>query len=342
MVLNRTSPGRAGGRIPELDALRGVAALAVVLYHLVGGHLDVEGRSPLAALLVRLGAYGVQLFFIISGFVILMTVENKARPRDFVVARCARLYPTYWAAVLLASALSATGAVPNHPVTLSQVIVNLTMLQHFFKVEDVDGAYWTLARELAFYVFMFLVMVLGLVRRIEVVCAVWLGVCFAHALAGRAGLVGFHARVETVMMVRTFHLLVAGMMFHRLRSAGHAWSRHLLIGLAPIYELLRGTGESLVVVVVLLAVFHALVHDRLRSIAVAPLVFLGSVSYALYAVHESAGTAAVLALHRLGLGARAAEAIAILACIGLAWAITAGLARAGRRRGPRDGRRNAP
>ena len=77
-------------RIIGLDALRGLAAGAVLLHH-HAQYYDVlyGGRTPLE---INLGAghYGVELFFIISGFVILMTIERKRTVRSFAVSRFTR------------------------------------------------------------------------------------------------------------------------------------------------------------------------------------------------------------------------------------------------------------
>jgi peptidoglycan/LPS O-acetylase OafA/YrhL len=309
-------------RIPELDALRGVAAMGVVLYHLIGGYGNVHGHDFRSPAFIELGAYGVHLFFIISGFVILMTIERKATPRDFVIARIGRLYPTYWVAVLLTSAVLATGVFPNNTVTAGQVVANLTMFQRFMKVADVDGAYWTLAYELAFYVLMLLIVVARLTKRIEIVSVVWMSVAAIYTFGHRTGTVALHARVQTVLMVGYCHLFVAGMMFYRLRTAGQAWHRHAIIAIVAFTELVQGTWESFAMVVGLLVIFYAVTAGKLKFIAVAPLLFLGSVSYALYAVHETAGSAMLLALRRVGLGSLPALIIVIPTFIILAWAIT--------------------
>jgi len=93
--------GKRPGRVGGLDVLRGCAAAAVMLHH-HGQYYDVlyPGRTPLS---VDLGAghFGVELFFIISGFVILMTIERKKTILDFGLSRAARLMPAFLVALLL-------------------------------------------------------------------------------------------------------------------------------------------------------------------------------------------------------------------------------------------------
>ena len=89
-------------RIPELDLLRFIAAVGVVLFHATNWpeHPNLLTRSR------TYGSFGVPLFFMISGFVILMTAQNRSGI-EFVNSRIARLYPSFWIAVLL-SALALT------------------------------------------------------------------------------------------------------------------------------------------------------------------------------------------------------------------------------------------
>ena len=101
--------------------------------------------------LLRYGYFGVQLFFLISGFVILLTARKVVTPRDFVVARFSRLYPTYWACLTVTAIvgwLSAHAVLQRTPFELA---VNYSMLQRLVRVEDVDAAYWSLSVELIFY-----------------------------------------------------------------------------------------------------------------------------------------------------------------------------------------------
>jgi hypothetical protein len=87
-------------RIEGIDALRGLAALSVVLYHYTAWYDSDYGphhTAPGLGLAFVYGQFGVELFFIISGFVIYMTLENTNHIYDFAVSRIARLYPAFLA-----------------------------------------------------------------------------------------------------------------------------------------------------------------------------------------------------------------------------------------------------
>jgi peptidoglycan/LPS O-acetylase OafA/YrhL len=72
-------------RFAELDALRGIAALMVVLYHYTTKYQELYGHTGATLIDLRAGRNGVQLFFAISGFVIFMTLERTKKPLDFIV-----------------------------------------------------------------------------------------------------------------------------------------------------------------------------------------------------------------------------------------------------------------
>ncbi|WP_433059315.1 acyltransferase family protein [Dactylosporangium sp. CS-033363] len=180
-------PVRREGRLAALDGMRLIAALLVVVYHYVGtpqSQLWERGNRAVFGRLFDFANYGylgVQLFFLISGFVICMSCWDR-NLKDFVVSRVTRLYPMYWVAVVISflvvhfnrdTALS-TGVI-KAPTTLSDVLVNLTMAQDALSVRSVDGVYWTLWAELRFYLLFAIVVGLGLTyRRVVAFCALWL------------------------------------------------------------------------------------------------------------------------------------------------------------------------
>lgn len=163
-------------RLLILDLCRLLAALMVVCWHLVAN----GGGPPPAALpagLVTISLYGwlgVPLFFLISGFVIAMSSWGRS-VGEFAVSRVVRLYPAYWFAIGLTTLVMALwpGERPHRSAT--DTLVNLTMLQKFLGIGDVDRSYWTLAVELQFYVLFAIVVATGVTyRRTVIFCAIWL------------------------------------------------------------------------------------------------------------------------------------------------------------------------
>ena len=124
-------------RLRHLDAVRGVAAIAVVAQHSLE-HVGIGAEHNL-----NLGRFGVVLFFLLSGFVIPFSFSGDQPLKRFFVTRFFRLYPAYWVSLIAAAAVAAIS-----PVIL---IVNVTMLQRAFAVPDAVPTYWSLFYELIFY-----------------------------------------------------------------------------------------------------------------------------------------------------------------------------------------------
>ena len=170
-------PGSADLRIAELDILRFFATLSILFHHYLAWYsVDFPQGSVLIDGLFRLAKYAfvcLPLFFLISGFVIVVSAMNRSA-RRFAIGRIVRLYPVYWLCVTLTAVyalLSGVGEIAT--VDLKTYLVNLTMLQSFLGIGHVDVVYWTLAVELQFYLLILVLMWCGVLQRVRVWLAIW-------------------------------------------------------------------------------------------------------------------------------------------------------------------------
>lgn len=92
---------RARGRLTELDALRGVGALCVLIFHYSTRFHELFPQASHVPFSFPGGNYRVLLFFTISGFAIFFTLDRIRTVADFIVNRFARLYPAYLVAMLM-------------------------------------------------------------------------------------------------------------------------------------------------------------------------------------------------------------------------------------------------
>lgn len=137
-----------------IQALRGVAALSVAFGHILINRPFAGISPPVAAKLQLILQSGVDLFFVISGFIIAMSATDLAQrmgrhaASEFAIRRFARIYPLYWVVLLLAVATSYW--VPPGPPWFSDKLgiehFALATTQNFF----VPVA-WTLCFEVCFY-----------------------------------------------------------------------------------------------------------------------------------------------------------------------------------------------
>lgn len=138
--------------------LRGIASLMVFFAHLLGGTAEhvyasnaayVDGITPFW----NFGTFGVCLFFVISGFVILPSAMRYS-PTEFAARRFMRLYPLFFAFSVLFILLNATTNLYPETNNLTSVLAGLTFLNLFARTEQLTPNAWSLTFEVWFYVFM--------------------------------------------------------------------------------------------------------------------------------------------------------------------------------------------
>ncbi len=160
------SPRRA--RLAWLDALRGIAALAVVADHMIYGIAIFRPlRTPLSHT-TALGQAGVFLFFLISGYIVPASLERRGDVRAFWISRVFRLYPVYLAATAALLLLAWLGwgsldGAARHPV--GAVLGHLLMLSGVLDSANAPFTVWTLSYEMVFYLLVTALFLAGAQRR---------------------------------------------------------------------------------------------------------------------------------------------------------------------------------
>jgi peptidoglycan/LPS O-acetylase OafA/YrhL len=306
-------------RVGELDVLRGLAAGAVVLYHYTVRYGALYGYPVPPLVHVPTGFYGVEVFFCISGFVIFMTLDRTRRPMDFIVSRVSRLWPAYIAAIAITFVVVHAFGLAGRETSVAQALVNLTMLHELLHVPDVDAVYWSLQVELIFYCWMFLAYLTGTLRHIRAILCVallpplvyliWRRI-FGHDPSYLAG---------TLLLVAYIPYFSIGIAAYNLWAGKGAPYKDLLLMLAAIAVVtLCGRVEDGVVALLAAALFCLIAARRLRGLAIAPLVFLGTVSYPLYLLHQNIGYVVIRESLRRGMSTNFAILTAIAVSLGLA------------------------
>lgn len=147
------------GRLLFIDGLRGAAALAVVFYHL--------GARTSAGWVTQYGYLGVAIFFVLSGFVISMSIGSRPISMSFAgrfaARRALRLDPPYWvslaAAVMLAAVATRLGMGREMP-SAGSVLTHMFYMQDLLEISPISPIYWTLCFEVQFYLFLLLLLAL--------------------------------------------------------------------------------------------------------------------------------------------------------------------------------------
>ena len=331
-----TTPEAADrSRIANLDILRFIAAMLVVGYHylFLGGHngqfmaidlgLDETG--------IRFAYYGVHLFFMISGFVILWTVQDND-PVNFSISRIARLWPAMAICSAITALVTVWYAQPPFEATLAQWLANLTFLAPSFGQPFMDGVYWTIVLELIFYFWIAILMIARIMPRYVVeVALVWLYFCainelwlgsqvLNHGLMTAygpwfiIGMLSFQLWSRGWDSVVAFILLVAVAMSMALTYLDHRdaiANEQVLPGYSGILLV-----NGLAIGAFLLAVFSK------RSVPASRLVLaIGALTYPLYLLHQHVGYMMINTLEP-ALGAWLAVAGTTIAVLIQSWIVT--------------------
>ncbi len=281
-------------RFQELDALRGIAALMVVFFHFTIGR-------PEAKLGFKLGTTGVDLFFIISGFVIFMSLTKVKTSVDFIINRVSRLYPTYWVSVTFTFVLILIASIYKDDGLLKTNIIhylgNMTMFQFYLRIPNLDGPYWTMIIEMIFYIGILLLFhfkqlkylnIIGITLSILVVI---LGLFFYNNPIIKNSL-------AFIPLLKYIPLFFAGTVFYKIYSfKNQLFENYLILLLCLICQILLfnclgkshdfiNQKEYAIMIILYFGLFTLFVNDKLSFIVSKGTLFLGKISFALYLIHQ--------------------------------------------------------
>ncbi|RJG55937.1 acyltransferase [Sphingobium terrigena] len=305
------SPSRPT-RLTELDALRGIGALCVLIFHYSTRFHELFPQASHVPFSFPGGNYRVLLFFTISGFAIFFTLDRIRSVADFIVNRFARLYPAYLVAMLTTLGIEYLAHATQLLIGPVAILANFTMLQGFAFMPEVDGAYWTLTVEIGFYVCMIALWRFAGLKRLEPVLALWLVVRWLYFAWP-----DMPERIIMLLVLRYLPFFVIGMLSYRVWAGRRSWGQQLpymLLALASVATI--ETWDVTIVACVLIAAFAALIAGRLHVLRLRPLVWLGGISYSFYLIHQHVGFIVMLEVARAGyspwIGFFAAFAVALL------------------------------
>lgn len=278
-------------RFLELDALRGIAVIIVVVFHLTLNYTDSS--------ILKIGTTGVDLFFMISGFVILHSISNVKNIKEFIINRFSRLYPTYWIAVTFTFSLLLIYFYLND-LEISNLIIqyfgNMTMFQFYLGINNLDGPYWTLIIELLFYLF---ILIFFILKQLNQFWLIGLLVSFITALFNLfiPNNPVFIFLFYSVPLFQFLPLFTAGIIFYYIKNKQHKYYHHFGIILCLVFQigLFKTAGRSQAYIDIYsysialtsyFVIFYLFVLNRLKIIISTPLLFFGKISYSLYLIHE--------------------------------------------------------
>jgi len=307
----QTLKSKTTGRLRSIDGMRGLAAMAVVLFHLSGKMIDeLQAVLPdFITIVMSYGYLGVPVFFVISGIVISLSVNNRKvtlrYAGNFALRRSIRLDITYWASIcfiLVLMTLNNNFLGGDNPYpSMGSVLLNMFYLQGLFSVEPVISVvYWTLCLEIQLYLFF--------------LASVWL----SQTLSKRLNFDYYKVHLSGVVLLGIYSLTLE-QQITSLSVPGLfvPYWHYFLIGLL-ISNVVRGEKASIPILFSWMAIeIGFLMSGDIVSYSVAGIGFgmlvfllwrwnlmdtflcsrffqyLGSISYTLYLVHPDVGWKAI-------------------------------------------------
>lgn len=275
-------------RLHELDSLRGLACIFVVLFHYTTRYSDIFNTDITTSFLnIKYGGMGVNLFFIISGFVIFLTANRIENPYKFIYKRFIRLYPTFWICVFFTYVITSLSHLNIYHRTFYELLINTTMVPDVFGVRRIDGVYWSLIPEVSFYLMIFLLLMTKVKRHINLVCFMWLLFISVNAYFDLLS-----TPFKVLFNLKYGHLFIIGINFYLIKfNNSKKYLNHILISLSFIlqYFLFDYSLDKNLIILSFILVFYLFIYGKLKWIIFKPLIFFGEISYALYLIHQYVG-----------------------------------------------------
>ena len=287
-------------RLDYLDLLRVLALGVVICFHYLfsgisKGNINSVSFSSFAPA-AKYGYLGVELFFMISGFVILYSTNRSAG--EFVRRRFLRLFPMFWMAIILIYLVTLLPWWKYPAPPLSKALWNLTMIPTAFGQERLDAAHWFLVRELQFYLIVSFVLFIGKGKLLPKIFPVW---AFILCIWNLLNLPDFNIWYFSGY----FSLITGGAIIYSIREWG--WNPLRVIGLVsayigaidtrvsiiPVIENRRNTEYSASVIFIVVTVIFLLMMLTLvkgiERIKISWIGIAGAITYPLFLIHGRIG-----------------------------------------------------
>jgi peptidoglycan/LPS O-acetylase OafA/YrhL len=294
MHLSIAAEPHSRSRLKVLDSFRAIAIIGVILFHYTyrWGPLGGDGFNfyhfhTNHAWFAK-GHYGVEFFFMISGFVILMTLERCADWREFALRRFLRLYPTYIVCMLITFFVTRWIGPPDFHRSYYELFVGFSMMADEFHVGWIDGAYWSLLMEIIFYAWAGLIFF----SNRKYFAPAWGIFCICARLVAHR----FHHSGFLFFAAPALCYFSAGMGFYCVYAKRPLHMTCIFFAAAAFlyYRFYRRNPmEDHILVAMMMIAFALFVSGNIEWLGNRALRFIGLISYPLYLLHQAIGVSLI-------------------------------------------------
>jgi peptidoglycan/LPS O-acetylase OafA/YrhL len=287
-------------RFEYIDALRVVGAASVISFHyfsngISNGSITSIGLTPFSEI-AKYGYLGVQLFFVVSGYLILMSTNRSAW--EFAKGRVKRIYPLYWMAIILITAITYLPTLSKNQPDFLQILASITMFPTAFDQGWIDGAHWFMLIEIQFYLLIFVLLKLRAGKHLPTIFPIW-------AIVILIWYVFDLNRFNIWYLYGPFSFICGGAIIYSIKQSG--WNLLRVVGLIAaitgglysrlgsldyLSEIRNTQYSATVVTVIVLIIFGLLLLTLLPKISnmhIPGAVFLGAITYPLFLIHGRLG-----------------------------------------------------
>lgn len=321
------------GRIPELDWIRGVSALFVMLFH----YTVTYGSTVGWPVVIQRGWGAVSAFYLLSGFLTASALKESSKALGYLVKRGRRLYPPYWVCMLMTSALMILFYPPFAP-DRDTIVMNLTMLQWLTRTPHVDAAYWTMQYEFRFYLIIAAILLIRQQKHLKWFTILWVLASFVlFELFINQGITRRMVRLPYLWITPENCAPFASGVFLALLKKNHkdivSWIGLVLALALCVFAQSDGhvIGHLTCAAVVGAAIFlrksarlsegYLRVVERLDNGVFRPLKWMAAISFPFYLLHQNIGLAILNKLGAHGLTSEWTILIPIAVVAALSWLV---------------------
>jgi peptidoglycan/LPS O-acetylase OafA/YrhL len=317
-------------RIVELDCLRALAAINLLLFHFTYVYQVKYGFIDPIGFMWPYGKYGVQLFFMLSGFVNAMTLLKKRDPKKFLVGRIVRVCPSYWTAIAMNLVLLTMLPLTSIDLGGADLLANLTIMPNLFGYQCIEPVTWTLQIELLFYALMIGLFMSGALKRplltFSMLVSVSAIVCTIsqQGWTEGTGLTAVISALRTVFILDYIPLFAVGVLLNQIKNnSGNRWANIAGILFSTIiFHAIDQRDHNPAVTVFFTALLAMSAYGKIPVLRFKPLVFVSTISYSLYLLHNNFGCVLMYHANQMGMPTIGCLLLATGASVLLAYAVT--------------------
>ncbi|WP_196138873.1 acyltransferase [Aliikangiella sp. G2MR2-5] len=298
-----------GQRLVNLDIIRFIAAFSVLIYHYKSKFCtslpETSVLSQNVYSITKFGYLGVDLFFLISGFVIFASANNRTAIQ-FLISRATRILPTFWVCLVITTFVLLSIGTEGSKISIFSFLANFFLVHEYVNQPAVDGVYWTLITELKFYACVFLLILLGGFKYYRAWILLWLAATLCFFVCEQPSFMGW--------FISPYYspYFISGIIFYLAKKEGYTLYNLLILSISLPLALYNGyiTIDSFakdvsiadkviadLLICLFFFIFYLISKDKLQVKERRFWLLLGGITYPLYLLHNLMGKVIYDELH---------------------------------------------